>query len=174
MRRKASSTASIRKCRGSKPKSASSAKNASAWKRSTPAYQLTAADALGNIPQGLTHVGLINAAISKKKEDRRRGSVFPDRYHQEIIKTPNLDRFASQAAVFDRAFTAAPVTPTSFAAAFSGHHPHEVFRGWSFVAEEPLAKRFSAAGWRVITCSRHPFPENCPWEAGPEDRVGSS
>ena len=23
-------------------------------------------------------------------------------------------------------------------------------------------KRFSAAGWRVITCSRHPFPENCP------------
>lgn len=32
-------------------------------------------------------------------------------------------------------------------------------------------KRFSAAGWRVITCSRHPFPENCPWEGGPEDHV---
>src|SRR5512132_3940420 len=32
-------------------------------------------------------------------------------------------------------------------------------------------KRFSAAGWRVITCSRHPFPENCPWEMGPEDHV---
>lgn len=32
-------------------------------------------------------------------------------------------------------------------------------------------KRFSAAGWRVITCSRHPFPEDCPWEAGPEDHV---
>ena len=32
-------------------------------------------------------------------------------------------------------------------------------------------KRFSAAGWRVITCSRHPFPENCPWEAGPEDHI---
>lgn len=32
-------------------------------------------------------------------------------------------------------------------------------------------KRFSSAGWRVITCSRHPFPENCPWEAGPEDHV---
>ncbi len=32
-------------------------------------------------------------------------------------------------------------------------------------------KRFSAAGWRVLTCSRHPFPENCPWEAGPEDHV---
>jgi len=32
-------------------------------------------------------------------------------------------------------------------------------------------KRFSAAGWRVLTCSRHAFPENCPWEAGPEDHI---
>ena len=32
-------------------------------------------------------------------------------------------------------------------------------------------KRFSAAGWRVLTCSRHGFPENCPWEAGPEDHI---
>src|ERR1700760_3318333 len=32
-------------------------------------------------------------------------------------------------------------------------------------------RRFSAAGWRVITCSRHGFPENCPWEAGPEDHI---
>src|ERR1700740_2085654 len=32
-------------------------------------------------------------------------------------------------------------------------------------------KRFSAAGWRVITCSRHAFPENCPWVAGPEDHI---
>ncbi len=32
-------------------------------------------------------------------------------------------------------------------------------------------KRFSSAGWRVVTCSRHPFPEDCPWEAGPEDHI---
>lgn len=32
-------------------------------------------------------------------------------------------------------------------------------------------KRFSSAGWRVITCSRQPFPEDCPWEAGPEDHI---
>ncbi len=32
-------------------------------------------------------------------------------------------------------------------------------------------KRFASAGWRVITCSRHPFPEDCPWEAGPEDHI---
>lgn len=32
-------------------------------------------------------------------------------------------------------------------------------------------KRFSAAGWRVITISRQPFPEQCPWEMGPEDHI---
>jgi NAD(P)-dependent dehydrogenase (short-subunit alcohol dehydrogenase family) len=32
-------------------------------------------------------------------------------------------------------------------------------------------KRFSSAGWRVITCSRHAFSEYCPWEAGPEDHI---
>ena len=32
-------------------------------------------------------------------------------------------------------------------------------------------KRFSSAGWRVITCSRQPFPPDCPWEAGPEDHL---
>ena len=31
--------------------------------------------------------------------------------------------------------------------------------------------RFSSAGWRVLTCSRHPFPEECPWGAGPEDHI---
>ena len=33
------------------------------------------------------------------------------------------------------------------------------------------AIRFSSAGWRVITCSRHAFPEDCPWGAGPEDHI---
>jgi NAD(P)-dependent dehydrogenase (short-subunit alcohol dehydrogenase family) len=33
------------------------------------------------------------------------------------------------------------------------------------------AIRFSSAGWRVITLSRHAFPEVCPWGAGPEDHV---
>ena len=32
-------------------------------------------------------------------------------------------------------------------------------------------KRFNAAGWRVITCSRQAFSEDCPWEAGPEDHL---
>lgn len=32
-------------------------------------------------------------------------------------------------------------------------------------------KRFSAAGWRVISCSRHPFSDKCPWPMGPEDHI---
>ena len=32
-------------------------------------------------------------------------------------------------------------------------------------------RRFSAAGWRVITCSRHPFPRECPWGGGAENHV---
>ena len=32
-------------------------------------------------------------------------------------------------------------------------------------------KRFSRAGWRVITCSRQAFSEDCPWPAGPEDHI---
>src|ERR1700733_13534271 len=33
------------------------------------------------------------------------------------------------------------------------------------------AIRFSSAGWRVITLSRHAFPEECPGGAGPEDHI---
>lgn len=32
-------------------------------------------------------------------------------------------------------------------------------------------RRFADEGWRVITCSRHAFPEKCPWESGPEDHL---
>ncbi len=32
-------------------------------------------------------------------------------------------------------------------------------------------KRFSAAGWRVLTVSRHAFSEDCPWEGGAENHI---
>ena len=32
-------------------------------------------------------------------------------------------------------------------------------------------KRFSSEGWRVITCSRQAFDENCPWPQGREDHI---
>ncbi|PHQ70352.1 MAG: oxidoreductase [Sneathiella sp.] len=32
-------------------------------------------------------------------------------------------------------------------------------------------KRFSAAGWRVLTVSRQAFSEHCPWEGGEKDHL---
>jgi NAD(P)-dependent dehydrogenase (short-subunit alcohol dehydrogenase family) len=32
-------------------------------------------------------------------------------------------------------------------------------------------RRFNAEGWRVITCSRQPFPAECPWGGGRADHV---
>ncbi|NSX54062.1 SDR family NAD(P)-dependent oxidoreductase [Parasulfitobacter algicola] len=32
-------------------------------------------------------------------------------------------------------------------------------------------QRFNSAGWRVITCSRHPFPDACPWGGGADNHV---
>jgi NAD(P)-dependent dehydrogenase (short-subunit alcohol dehydrogenase family) len=32
-------------------------------------------------------------------------------------------------------------------------------------------KRFASSGWRVISCSRYPFPEDCPWEMGRENHL---
>ncbi|MEM6489913.1 MAG: SDR family oxidoreductase, partial [Pseudomonadota bacterium] len=32
-------------------------------------------------------------------------------------------------------------------------------------------KRFSAEGWRVLTCSRQPFDSRCPWPGGAENHI---
>ncbi|MBJ3776861.1 SDR family NAD(P)-dependent oxidoreductase [Acuticoccus mangrovi] len=32
-------------------------------------------------------------------------------------------------------------------------------------------KRFAADGWRIITCSRQPFSDKCPWPSGEEDHI---
>ncbi len=32
-------------------------------------------------------------------------------------------------------------------------------------------KRFGRGGWRVLTCSRHPFDPRCPWPNGEENHV---
>ncbi|WP_327792022.1 SDR family NAD(P)-dependent oxidoreductase [Harenicola maris] len=32
-------------------------------------------------------------------------------------------------------------------------------------------KRFSAAGWRVLTCSRQPFDDRCPWPGGEDNHI---
>ena len=32
-------------------------------------------------------------------------------------------------------------------------------------------KRFSTEGWRVLTCSRHPFDPRCPWPGGEDNHI---
>ncbi|WP_350333305.1 SDR family NAD(P)-dependent oxidoreductase [Coralliovum pocilloporae] len=32
-------------------------------------------------------------------------------------------------------------------------------------------KKFSAEGWRVISCSRQAFSDKCPWPSGPENHI---
>ena len=32
-------------------------------------------------------------------------------------------------------------------------------------------KKFSDSGWRVLTCSRQPFDERCPWPGGRENHI---
>jgi NAD(P)-dependent dehydrogenase (short-subunit alcohol dehydrogenase family) len=58
----------------------------------------------------------------------------------------------------------------------TAHKPNDeqrtlILTGASRGIGHATVKRFSSAGWRVITCSRHAFPENCPWAAGPEDHI---
>ncbi|MFG1426475.1 SDR family NAD(P)-dependent oxidoreductase [Roseixanthobacter glucoisosaccharinicivorans] len=54
----------------------------------------------------------------------------------------------------------------------SNHSPRiMLLTGASRGIGHATVKRFSSAGWRVITCSRHAFPEQCPWAAGPEDHI---
>ena len=55
----------------------------------------------------------------------------------------------------------------------SNHGPRRtlLLTGASRGIGHATAIRFSSAGWRVITLSRHAFPEVCPWGAGPEDHI---
>ena len=58
-------------------------------------------------------------------------------------------------------------TPTPDAAP----RPTLVLTGASRGIGHATVKRFSAAGWRVITCSRQPFSDKCPWPAGEADHI---
>lgn len=51
------------------------------------------------------------------------------------------------------------------------NQPILVLTGASRGIGHATVKRFSSEGWRVITCSRHAFPENCPWPSGEQDHL---
>ncbi|MEM7582932.1 MAG: sulfatase [Acidobacteriota bacterium] len=70
-------------------------------------------------------------------------------YGSERGTSPALDEFAERSIVFERAYTVAPVTPTSFAGVFTGLLPVRVFHDWHLVYEDTLAARFAAGGYRT-------------------------
>jgi NAD(P)-dependent dehydrogenase (short-subunit alcohol dehydrogenase family) len=55
--------------------------------------------------------------------------------------------------------------------ATASHRKTIILTGASRGIGHATVKRFSAAGWRVITCSRQPFSDKCPWPMGPEDHI---
>lgn len=57
------------------------------------------------------------------------------------------------------------------AGAVKDERPTLVLTGASRGIGHATVKRFSAEGWRVITCSRNAFSDKCPWPMGPEDHI---
>ena len=53
----------------------------------------------------------------------------------------------------------------------SDTRPTVVLTGASRGIGHATVKRFSADGWRVITCSRQAFSDKCPWPMGPDDHI---
>ncbi|MEM7482305.1 MAG: sulfatase [Acidobacteriota bacterium] len=71
-------------------------------------------------------------------------------YGYERPTSPRIDDFAHEAVVFERAWSTAQATPTSFAAAFTGRWPSRVFQGWELVPDVPtVAQTFAAAGYQT-------------------------
>ncbi len=75
--------------------------------------------------------------------------------------TPQMDGFADSSAVFEQAYSVAPVTPTAFAGLFSGMLPTRVLAGWDFRAETTLASSLTRAGYlsAAIMNNVHLTPE---------------
>lgn len=71
-------------------------------------------------------------------------------YGYQRNTSPNLDAFTEEALVFERAYSAAPVTPTSFAAAFTGLNPYKIFVGWEMVPTTTLADVMREAGYHTF------------------------
>ncbi len=83
--------------------------------------------------------------------------------------TASAPSLLSHAVASDRCPVQAGLQPP---AAKSTARPTMVLTGASRGIGHATVKFFSQAGWRIITCSRHPFERAlCPWDAGPEDHV---
>ena len=109
---------------------------------SSPAPEL--ASSLGDVLPVLPEASVIILSFDALRVD----AIGVYGYDRPV--TPNLDRFAERAIILDRAYSAAPVTPTSFAAAFTAQLPFRVFRGWTLKDAPTMAEAFADAGYTTI------------------------
>ena len=96
-------------------------------------------------------------------------------YGYERRTSPRIDAFARDALVLERAYSAAPATPTSFTAAFTGCLPHRAFQGWQLRPATTLAGAFAAAGYRTAAFLHNPqLPKARGFDRGFEtyDQIG--
>ncbi len=78
----------------------------------------------------------------------------------ERKNTPNIDRLASQSAVFERAYALASYTAKSLAPMLIGKYGSETHRGWSHFnrfdkADRFLAERLQGKGVRTVSVQGH-------------------
>ena len=70
--------------------------------------------------------------------------------------SPHIDAFAREGLLFENAYSVAPKTPTSFAAAFTGRYSTSVFRDWRLTTDRTLAAAFATAGYRTAAFANNP------------------
>ena len=90
-------------------------------------------------------------------------------YGHSRATSPNLDRFAAQGTVFDRAYATAPWTLPSHGSMFTGRHPHELSTGFSSpldAAHPTLAEALAEQGYATSA-----FVANT-WYGGAEFGLG--
>lgn len=71
--------------------------------------------------------------------------------------TPHIAAFARKATVFEAAYSATAKTPSSFAAALTGHHATDALVDWALPGGTPtLAERFQEEGWTTAAFFNNP------------------
>lgn len=78
----------------------------------------------------------------------------------------NLDRFASEALLFEKCFSHAPITSSSLASLLSGFLPHEteVYENWPLPAEvETLPEIIGTLGYKTVAVVSNPVLHDTGW-----------
>ena len=87
--------------------------------------------------------------------DAMRADVLGSYGHSRVT-SPQLDAVAKESVLFEHAYSAAPTTPSSFAAMFTGRLPHTSLAGWQLAEGPTLAEVFTQAGYKTAAFANNP------------------